>query len=743
MADMKNFLIGEGERLVTRILPPLRNPGEKWTPYKFLPARARLSPRVAQLSSALEQAPDALFPEDRAVALLTLHPAFIAKSYFPGGLLKELQLDMVGSRPRTITPAITKGASRPTVTSELFVAGERDVFRRWAKELPRWTEGGRFDQLVRLEDVRLPHVEDKLRGFTEQHSGHMAIEVVLHADAVTGGFILEGFHRYLRSLGINDKLQERIQVGGLTFIALDAPRELVERIAAFSFLRVIRPLPVLRAFWPDSTKVLKSEPTATAVLPAATAASQALRVAVLDGGVPPNSVLSPWVTSHSIGNVVKPTVDQLAHGLQVTSALLFGPIEPGKTPPPPPASVDHFQVVDARDEKDHSRNYYRVLGRVQNFLNRRSHSFVNLSIGAALPVVDDEVHPWTAILDQHLATGDTFVTVASGNGGHHPADSGMERVQSPADSVNALVVGACDSMKKAWRRAGYSSYGTGRSRMKPDGVAFGGTDKTPFFALADPHGKLRGVYGTSISAPNAMRTALMMRAELGPVLHSLALRTLMVHGTERGRQPVTEVGWGRFPQDPNELLVCGSGEARILYQGIFVPGSYMRMPIPIPPGGIKGEKVEITATFCFASPTDPEDPLAYTRAGLDITFRPNSKKLANPKAKRPVAEADSFFTAKKAYATEQDLRNAHKWETTRHAQRRFNEADLVEPYFEVHYNAREGGAPSKGATNVPYALVVTVRCPGMPDLYNRILQHYRTQLRPLVPLSVQVPLPRG
>ncbi|HEX8441552.1 S8 family peptidase [Archangium sp.] len=742
MADVKNFLIGEGERLVTRIPAPLRKPPEKWMPYKFLQARQRLSSRVARLSSDLEQAPDALFPGDRAVALLTLHPAFIAKSYFPGGLLKELQLDMVGSRPRTVTPEVTKNPNQPAVTSELFVAGERDAFRKWAKELPQWTEGGRFEQLVRLEDVRLPKIEDKLRGFTKEQSGQMPIEVVLHADAVTGGFVLEGFRRYLGSLGLNDKLEERIQVGGLTFIALDAPRELVERIAAFSFLRVIRPLPVLRAVWPDAPRAPASEPVATAVLPAVTAASQALRVAVLDGGVPPGSVLNPWVTSQSVGNVVRPTVEQIAHGLQVTSALLFGPLEPGKTPPPPPAAVDHFQVVDARDDKDPSRNYYRVLGRVQDFLSRRSHSFVNLSIGAALPVVDDEVHPWTAILDQHLASGDIFMTVASGNGGHHPTGSGMERVQSPADSVNALVVGACDSTKKSWQRASYSSYGTGRSRMKPDGVAFGGTNHTPFFALADPHGKLRGVYGTSFSAPNAMRTAMMMRGELGPVLQPLALRALMVHGTERGRQPVKEVGWGRFPQDPNDLLVCGPGEARILYQGTFLPGSYLRMPIPIPPGGITGQKVEIGATFCFASPTDPEDPLAYTRAGLDITFRPNSKNLANPMAKRPVAESSSFFTAKKAYATEQELRDSHKWETTRHAQHRFKEADLVEPCFEVHYNAREGGAPSQGATSIRYALVVTVRCPGMPDLYNRILQHYRTQLRPLVPLAIQVPLPR-
>jgi hypothetical protein len=70
-------------------------------------------------------------------------------------------------------------------------------------------------------------------------------------------------------------------------------------------------------------------------------------------------------------------------------------------------------------------------------------------------------------------------------------------------------------------------------------------------------------------------------------------------------------------------------------------------------------------------------------------------------------------------------------------------ADLGESCVgKVHYNAREGGGPSQGANSIRYALVVTVRCPGMPDLYNRILQHYRTQLRPLLPVAIQVPLPR-
>jgi hypothetical protein len=40
--------------------------------------------------------------------------------------------------------------------------------------------------------------------------------------------------------------------------------------------------------------------------------------------------------------------------------------------------------------------------------------------------------------------------------------------------------------------------------------------------------------------------------------------------------------------------------------------------------------VEITATFCFATPTDPQDPLNYTRSGLEVRFRPHDKRRKDP-----------------------------------------------------------------------------------------------------------------
>ena len=75
--------------------------------------------------------------------------------------------------------------------------------------------------------------------------------------------------------------------------------------------------------------------------------------------------------------------------------------------------------------------------------------------------------------------------------------------------------------------------------------------------------------------------------------------------------------------------------------------------------------VEIAATFCFATSTDPQDPLNYTRSGLEVRFRPHDGKRKDPRQIH--ADASYFFQAKDVSVEEADLRaDAHKWETTLH-----------------------------------------------------------------------------
>jgi hypothetical protein len=64
---------------------------------------------------------------------------------------------------------------------------------------------------------------------------------------------------------------------------------------------------------------------------------------------------------------------------------------------------------------------------------------------------------------------------------------------------------------------------------------------------------------------------------------------------------------------------------------------------------------------------------------------------------------------------------------------------LNAPVFDIHYNARSSGGAARDAEKIRYALVVTVRAPRVPDLYDRVVRAYSGQLEVLVPL-INIPV---
>jgi hypothetical protein len=394
-------------------------------------------------------------------------------------------------------------------------------------------------------------------------------------------------------------------------------------------------------------------------------------------------------------------------------------------------------VLDKKSEEEDPLELYRTLGLVEEVLLSRQYQFINLSLGPELPVEDTEVHPWTSVIDDLLSDGETFMTVAVGNNGEMDRSSGNARVQVPADCVNAVAVGAANDTEEDWSRAPYSAVGPGRSPgiVKPDLMAFGGDADRYFHALSPGERPiLAPLLGTSFAAPYLLRSAVGVRAILGAELTPLAIKALLVHAADPSTHDKAEVGWGKVPEDPVSVITSPPGVARVVYQGELKPGKYLRAALPLPPGGLSGN-ITLSATFCYASPTDPQDAACYTRAGLEITFRPNDTRI---KAGKSHAASRSFFTAK-PFATEEELRaDSGKWETVLHASDTMRGSTLSNPVFDIHYNAREAGGKATGADKIRYALILTVEAPKHADLYNEILRAYATTL---IPIRPQVTIP--
>jgi len=734
----QNFLLGKGERL-TKDVVVNRGGGPKQDVYSFSEAKKRLAPQLADAVSDFAKLPPEACPGDRVVASVTLNPEYIAKSYYPLGLFRAVGLEAVGSKQRKITPEKRSKDRVPetAVTTEFFVMGTRSAFESWSKQLPEWSEKKSGAKEIKvIEEIHAPSASEKLKTAGNSHE-KIVFEVVLHADQQFGEtFVLPSFRNYLANFGVASDLSKKFYAGGLCFLEVEAPSDLAQEIAAFTPVRVVREMPTLRMLRPT----FRSNDTHVNIaLPSEEAVAPTLKVAVFDGGFDPSHPLSAWVKLHDTDGIGQPHQALITHGTAVSSALLFGHINPGLALQRPYANIDLYRVLDnAPGQNPHE--LFEVLGRIDKVLRENDYEFANLSLGPRLPIDDDEVHAWTAVLDDRFANNNILATIAVGNDGESDSATGLNRIQVPADCVNALAIGACDTPETDWHRATYSSVGPGRSPgiIKPDLVDFGGTLQRPFLVVGShlvP--TIEATQGTSFSAPSVLRKAIGVRAYFGKELSPLAIRALLVHCSEQGSDPIEQIGWGRAAKSLDDIVLCDDDAIRVVYQGVISPSKYIRADIPLPNEALAGT-LNITATLCYVSKVDPHHPSNYTRSGLDITFRPHS--LKRKKAEQAHADTKSFFGKSKNGLTEEELRSdAWKWENCLHSSVNIRGTSLFNPCFDIHYNARLEGQNHLSSEELHYALVLSIKAEKNKDFYDQVVRKYATQLEALRP-TTHIPL---
>lgn len=733
-----NFLIGRGELLTHEIKGPRRGM-DKAEVYTLQQAKKRLIPQFAEVAASLDSLPDEACPGDLGVARLALNPSYIARSFFPVAMLRSVGLESVGSRAVKLTPDAwsKKGEPRESSTTELFVVGRRQAFHQlkdWADQIEDGSNEAK--DLSHIERVTAFESRDRIvsLGKTKDRFFEVGIHL-LPSD--NSQFVQRAFAKYATEVGVTAHVDLAFIAGNLWFLPVEGGQESIERLAEFSFVRVVRPMPKLRGMRPAQRSV---GVTVACSLPAEQPLSSEPKVAILDGGLPQQHSIAPWLrTYRALDENAADDPGGLEHGLGVTSAFLFGPIAPNSAAARPYSYVDHLRVLDRETDSEDPLELYRTLGFVEEVLLSRQYQFINLSLGPDLPIDDTDVHAWTSVIDDLLSDGDTLMTVAVGNNGEMDRAVGNARVQVPSDCVNALSVGAADNVDATWGRASYSAIGPGRSPgvVKPDLMAFGGdAGSSKYFHVLAQGAKptLVPQLGTSFAAPYLLRNAVGVRAILGADLSPLAIKALLVHGADCGTHDKIEVGWGKVPEDLMDVITCPAGVARVVYQGELKPGKYLRAALPLPANGLQGN-IRLKATFCYTSPTDPQDAVAYTRAGLEVVFRPSDKRVKEGKTN---AETKGFFDMKK-YATEEERRSdMGKWETVLHSNKRMRGSSLDNPVFDIHYNAREAGGPTTNAEKIRYALIITVEAPKHADLYNDILRAYAKML---VPIQPKVTLP--
>lgn len=750
-------LLVHGEKLRTNIQKGPTGGGQKFHPYTPEESSLRLAPQARLLRESARA-----IPGDRRgthiIFQATLLPNYLAASYFPSDLFAELDLVPIGSRSDRAPYMTATRSEEHVLTKSLIVAGTDESLDGLSSLTAQGarTRSGRsaFEQLREIAEIRLSSQDEVIPSrpddsVMQPSTAPSEWEAVLHPGTESSGrrraaIDDETFEKWVAlvdGLGGEVVTDYRRVVGGLTFVPVRLAAEAVWEAATFNPLRTLRPLPSMRPIQPGVLRATGQSLQA----PGAAAPMSDVRVAVFDGG----TIASPLYPGCVVQDLTSqgPVQAYIEHGSGVTGAILYGRIEPGMQLIRPAARVFHYRVLPHPNAGTDPEIYW-VLDRIEEELSTGDYDIVHLSLGPDISVEDqEEPNRWTSTLDELAYEYDVLFVVAAGNNGERDEALGLNRVQVPADAANGLSVGACDrhAPGSPWTRVAYSAVGPGRtgSRIQPTGVQFGGTDGEPFHALMID-GSLMETKGTSFAAPLATHALARLSAELGRGRISINnFRAFAIHLAERhpdGDDLLFEVGHGRLPHDFDDLLTCPSNEVLVLFEDRIARDETASLRLPVP--AIDRGLVELAWTLAFSAPTEPTESLEYTRATIDMTFRPHDQKYIFTKqgaspcrvnvASDPSRVADLYadgYTAGSYPASlsmpgssgsEDERRDGGKWETLRYYSKKFRASSLRNPTLELDYLAREGGILANDAPPLDYTLVLSVRAAQNVDLYDRV-----------------------
>ncbi len=777
-------LLRNGERLAHK---PKRvsGGGEKYHPRTFDQARKLLAPMTKALRSEAEEMPAGLRGE-RIIFEAELLPNYLAASYSPKHLRDTADLIPVGSRAARGVRRTRKGDKPDEPTKSVLFAGTVDSVQRLDGLLQKsadQVDEDVQDDLIKFERISLAPPERVVKrpseGSDQAEDGQMGWEAVLHPPVDINGevtlsardLVLKRWGDWLEKLGGSLHTDFVRAVGNLLFMPVSLDPEQLEHAARFNPLRVLRPMPRMRNIGGELRSVDPGE--AAPSVPTVTAAPKA-SIAIFDGGVDANHpLLAPFVTQVDLTSSA-PEQGCENHGTLVTSAALYGHLELGKGLPEPPSSVDHFRVLPRPPNVSPIDEVYWVTDQVEAILRGSPHKLAVLSYGPEESVDEDsEPHRFTATLDRITYLEGITIAVAVGNNGQaERSPLGLDRVQPPSDGVNVLGVGSCENPGEVKAvRANYSAVGPGRAgmRIQPMGVSFGGAANQEFVGAA-PGGGLQLDQGTSFAAPSAARGLATLLAPIGETnFNAATARAFAAHfaeGCEEKEHDLEQLGHGRLLDDYVPRLDCGPTEMTILIEDTLQRGLTKGYPFPVPSGSLTG-MIGLRWTVSFIAPTDEEEAVEYTLAGLDVDMRPNKarRRLSPPRGSGLRAktvdtrvdqqliserEADGWKLSKNAltrsgaaYRSEQTLTEEGKWETVVRHDDSMQGSKIHLPEVWLTYFERGQGELVKAADSVDleFSMLMTISAPRMADYYDRVRSRIAyQQLTPIsLPIHIEVP----
>ena len=329
-------------------------------------------------------------------------------------------------------------------------------------------------------------------------------------------------------------------------------------------------------------------------------------VAVVDDGVDPNNrYLNPWVVGRE--RFHPPEFVENDHGTFVAGMLVFGRTlnhDDPRFPETPCKIVDApiFEKGSALSERDLIRRLRATI------LNNRDVRVYNLSLSTSSPCDLGEFSDLAIVLDSIQDEYDVQFVVAAGNYtdrftnrprlSHSHDCGGKDRITSPSDSVNSIVVGSIAHTERAGCAARseepspFTRRGPGPMyTMKPDVAHYGGNmDASGRYAQVgvislDSKGGTCESIGTSFSTPivSGIYAHLLQETEDRHLATALLLHSASLQRPWQSPDAFRDfVGFG-VPTAPEEAIECKEHEGTLAFD-LKVPlgKDFGKIAFPLP-----------------------------------------------------------------------------------------------------------------------------------------------------------------
>lgn len=368
---------------------------------------------------------------------------------------------------------------------------------------------------------------------------------------------------------------------------------------------------------------------------------------------------SEWVEYHDMvdKNIPKNSSDY-RHGTAVSSIIVDGPkLNPWLNDGCGRFRVRHFGVAAGAQFSS-----FTIIKQIKCIIAENKDIKVwNISLGSNKEVNDNFISAEAAVLDQIQAENDVIFVVA----GTNKPNENIEKIGSPADSINSLVVNA---VTKSGLSTKYTRKGLALSFFaKPDVSYYGGSEEE-YIQVCEPLGAAF-VAGTSFAAPWIARKLSYLIDVLG--LNREVAKAMIIDSARGWNEAPTpeEVaiyGHGVVPIKIDDIVQTKDDEIKFVVTDISEKWNTYNYHFPVP---LKDDSYPYfaRATMCYFPICDRSQGVDYTNAELNLHFgriKDNGKLIEINDDKQN--QEDSLGTAKSFILEGEARERFRKWDNVKY-----------------------------------------------------------------------------